>query len=384
LALAQRIWGRSGNALLPLINDQTLSITELRKQAHELGYIMDSEAIAAGQRFDDALKDASLAARGLKNQIGVALVPTITTLMERYRDWAIRNREVIKTRLEDWLTRVQTRVERFGKKADEIAQKMGGWDKAIEKVIRALGAFAGSIMLGKLLSFAGTLIAAGKELKTLAVLASGIAGTALLPLILVVAQAAVTFGAWFIVLQDVYYWLRGYKSAIGSFIDGNKDANTILGSMARLLEQVSTGVKNAARAIGDMLTPVVDALSTAFENLWSTVGRAMDRIGEVLSPRIISAIESLTRGMTSINEQGLARTVSAGVTGAKESAVRAGAPAAQSFMTGAGSTFASSFTGSPISISGIGLSANEAANLANNIFASQLRQAKAAFATGDR
>ena len=65
IALAMQLWGRSGNALIPMIEDTSMSVEELRKEAHLLGYIMDEEAIKAGQEFDDTYKDLGLTVTGL-------------------------------------------------------------------------------------------------------------------------------------------------------------------------------------------------------------------------------------------------------------------------------------------------------------------------------
>ncbi len=225
MAIAQKVWGRGGTALIPLIRDQSLSISALRKEAHKLGYIMDAETIKAGQEFDDAFKDAGLAARGLKIQIGSALIPVFTQLMGKFTSWVVLNKDMVKVKVDEWFKR----VERTGK---DWIERMGGAEEAMNKLITAGKVFIAIWGAGKIIGIISTVTTALNGLK---VALTGVL-IPMLPLIAVVSVAAVVFGAWGLVIQDLVVYFRGGNSAIGEFIDRNKEANTVVGNLAKTVE----------------------------------------------------------------------------------------------------------------------------------------------------
>lgn len=53
--IANKLLGRSGSDLMPLINGARGSITKMKDQAHELGLVLDDETIDAGVHFTDTL-----------------------------------------------------------------------------------------------------------------------------------------------------------------------------------------------------------------------------------------------------------------------------------------------------------------------------------------
>ncbi|MCE5230470.1 phage tail tape measure protein, partial [bacterium] len=81
-AMAMEIFGRSGTELLPLMNDGTKGIAELRKQAQALGLTVSTETAEDAAKLHEALKNLWLVAKKLYTSIGAALAPMFTALAD--------------------------------------------------------------------------------------------------------------------------------------------------------------------------------------------------------------------------------------------------------------------------------------------------------------
>lgn len=79
--LATQLFGKAGIEMVPLLNETAESTQELKDRAHELGMIMSDEAIDAGNALDDSLDTLKYSIGGLTNQLGSAVVPLVTSLI---------------------------------------------------------------------------------------------------------------------------------------------------------------------------------------------------------------------------------------------------------------------------------------------------------------
>lgn len=94
-AVAQEIFGRAGTQLLPLFAQGAEGIEELRQKAHDMGLVFDQEAAEKAARLNDSMTTLKGSFKGATMVIAEALVPTITSLVDkvssiitRYKDWA--------------------------------------------------------------------------------------------------------------------------------------------------------------------------------------------------------------------------------------------------------------------------------------------------------
>lgn len=92
-ALAVKVFGRSGTQLLPLLNQSSDSIDELRKRAEELGLIMSDEAVDASVAYGDSLDDLKLTFNAFKYSIGAKLLPTLTGGIQKLTNYASKLRK---------------------------------------------------------------------------------------------------------------------------------------------------------------------------------------------------------------------------------------------------------------------------------------------------
>lgn len=82
--LAVDLFGRSGQELLPMLNDEVGSIDELFQQFEDLGLIIDSETIKAGESLDDQITLLTAKVKMLGTSIGLELMPVVGNLVEAF------------------------------------------------------------------------------------------------------------------------------------------------------------------------------------------------------------------------------------------------------------------------------------------------------------
>ncbi|OHB50516.1 MAG: hypothetical protein A2Y10_18125 [Planctomycetes bacterium GWF2_41_51] len=107
-AIAMRIFGRSGTALLPLFERGAAGMDELMKEAKELGLVLSSEDAASAEELNDALNRMWRTIKMSYANLGAAIAPIITDLSNKIAlviaktsNWIKENRSVIHMTL--WL-----------------------------------------------------------------------------------------------------------------------------------------------------------------------------------------------------------------------------------------------------------------------------------------
>lgn len=81
VALAQKIFGRAGTALIPMLQDGEEAIISMRQEAHDLNLVFSEESAAAAEAFEDSKTRLKGAFTGISNSIAMVLMPKITGLI---------------------------------------------------------------------------------------------------------------------------------------------------------------------------------------------------------------------------------------------------------------------------------------------------------------
>jgi len=76
-ALAMSIFGRSAQDLNPLIMQGSAKLKEYAAEAHEMGYVLDGEALTSLGNVDDALQRTKNSQTAAKNQIALEFAPAL-------------------------------------------------------------------------------------------------------------------------------------------------------------------------------------------------------------------------------------------------------------------------------------------------------------------
>lgn len=105
-ALARGLLGRGGADMLPLLFGGAQGFKELAAEARNLGGVMKEDDALMGERFNDNLRRAYYSLRGVRNEIGVQLLPMLDPLVRGLTAWMAQNRELIGSALGPFLTEV--------------------------------------------------------------------------------------------------------------------------------------------------------------------------------------------------------------------------------------------------------------------------------------
>ena len=99
-ALANQLFGRSGQELAPLFNSTAESTEALMQKAHELGFVMSDEAVSATVKYTDSLDTLKRTFQGVKNNIVEKLQQGAKEIVESLEKIAPRIVDVLLTIVE--------------------------------------------------------------------------------------------------------------------------------------------------------------------------------------------------------------------------------------------------------------------------------------------
>ena len=128
-AMANKLLGRAGMELGPMLNSSKGSIDELMKKAEEYGMVMSDEAVKASAKFKDSLTTLQGTFEGLKNKMSAEFLPSLTKVTDGLS-------LVFKGDTKQGLKKIEEGIGEFTKKLNEITPKilkLGG------TILKALG-----------------------------------------------------------------------------------------------------------------------------------------------------------------------------------------------------------------------------------------------------
>ena len=129
-ALAIKVFGKQGMQLLPLLNNTTDSIDEMRERAQELGLVMSDDAVDASVKYTDSMDTLQRTFGALKMAIGAKLLPIFTSAVERITKYAGKLKKAFD---EKGFAGV------FATIVDDIKKNFPTWDQIKEWVIEKWG-----------------------------------------------------------------------------------------------------------------------------------------------------------------------------------------------------------------------------------------------------
>lgn len=86
-AVAKELFGRSGLAMIPTLIQGRAGIEALTQKAREMGVVLGQDDVEAVRKLAVAKADLGQRIDGIKTQIGLALIPHITNLLNRFQAW---------------------------------------------------------------------------------------------------------------------------------------------------------------------------------------------------------------------------------------------------------------------------------------------------------
>ncbi len=90
-ALAVKLFDSEGLALINVLSAGSAGIREMVAEGRELGLFLGKEATEESQKFAASLQSAQGVLTGVKNIIGIELIPVVGDLLDRFRAFVIEN-----------------------------------------------------------------------------------------------------------------------------------------------------------------------------------------------------------------------------------------------------------------------------------------------------
>lgn len=213
--LAVELFGRSGQALIPLLIDGSAGLAKLGARARELGVVMDDELIKNSELFDDTMEEALATMTGLRDMIGSGLVPVMTQLMKEFVAFASKERAKIASEISDVFKGMVKYIKLLSKFFGQLFRSAMGFVElagGLERVATALALITAVIVSGQILMGIGRLTGAVLGLVKVFTLANAAA----LAIPLAVGAAMVAIG---LVIEDVYGFFTGKDSLLGLIVE---------------------------------------------------------------------------------------------------------------------------------------------------------------------
>lgn len=101
-ATAMELFGRTGTALFPMLEEGSEGIARMRQEAHDLGIVFDEEAAAEAEAFQDAMTRLKGSMAGVGAQIASGLAPELTKFVDKataaitlVKEWTAANPQLV-------------------------------------------------------------------------------------------------------------------------------------------------------------------------------------------------------------------------------------------------------------------------------------------------
>jgi len=225
---AMELFGKGGTAMIPLLNAGSKGLREMRQEARDLGLVLSKEAVKQSEEFNDNLHRMKMAALGVRNTFGSALLPVFSELFTKLTGWLTANRgrvQELASQFAAWFRDSAPKLlalvlslarlaERAYRAADATQRLVGGWDRLaiILAGLRLVPLAVSLVQLGIALWGAG----AGAWNFAAAMLANPVTWivAGILAEIAVIALAITYWDEWTGWLQQASYWIDVVGAAL--------------------------------------------------------------------------------------------------------------------------------------------------------------------------
>lgn len=232
VALAMKLFGRSGADLIPMLNEGSEGIKRMRQEYRDLGGVISEQDTKDLEAFGDATDKMDVAIGGLKKQVAVALLPTLSKLVASLTLWFKTNRQLIAQKMTTVL-KVLIAALTYVAKGFGILIKLAEFLAPHWQLLLVLAgslalamALLGASSIGAALASAAAWIAAAIPVIAYAAIIAGI--------VLLVEDLWAAFNGGDSVMKDLYNsavgWigeklgkvLKKAKEAVDEFLNGKK------------------------------------------------------------------------------------------------------------------------------------------------------------------
>jgi phage-related minor tail protein len=259
-ALAMSVLGKSAGDLKPLIAAGGDALNQLRQEAHDVGYVMDSETLEGFGAFDDNIQKLKNGAEAAQNAIGGMMLPALTELSGEGVD------------LLGEFTNALNEANETGD-YDTFAQKLSGMvTQAMDSITKNIGPIINTIT-----TVINTVIQAVSQPEVL----SGLVG--------MVTSIITTLNTSLLSPENITMLLGAAQQILQSLLDGLlANLDPILQSAIGIITTLVTALLNP-----DILSSLLEA---AIQIILSLVGALNEALPELV-PVAIEAIMTLVNAL---------------------------------------------------------------------------------------
>ena len=234
-------------AALPLLRKGAKGIEEYQRKVAEFGGARTAGAIASAEQFGFKMVSLSMATEGVKISIGERLIPVLQPFIEKLITWVTANRELIATRVTEFVAAFATWIERinfndvlngmtsFISGVAGVIDSLGGWKTA---ALLVMGVMAGPFLLS-VATFGSSLVRLGVTVIPVFIRALGLMRLAMLANPITAIVLAIATAAFYLYEN----WDKVKKWWKGLWGDMSDDAAKGQSAIAKSTEKLAKGTK---------------------------------------------------------------------------------------------------------------------------------------------
>lgn len=284
-ALAAKLFGREGQQLGLLLSRPREEMQGLIDRAHELGAILDGEALAASMEYADSWKDLQSTLGGVRNTLATAVLPVLTSIIEKLQAWLVGHRaqiqafaEALARSLPDALRSIRDWLVALAKAVDPLVQAFGWLAERVGAVNLVLGTLA-VVIGGKLV------VAIAAVIKALMALNLTILGT---PIGWILAGIAALVAAGYLLVRN---W-----DTIAAFF------TRIWGGIRDVVGSVATWISDKIQWLAGVVTAPFRAVLSFYLLVWSTIFETASKVVSGIHARVLWLADMVQKPFLAIGE----------------------------------------------------------------------------------
>lgn len=256
-AYSMDLFGRSAQDLNPMIEAGSDAVAAFAAEAHDMGYVLDSDALGALVDLQDSMDRASNAMDTVKRQIAVALAPVVEQITEAFVEWA---------QSVDW--------EAVGEKIGAVMQKISevvGWIVGHKEIVIAV-----------IVAITASVVALTVAMTALAISMAPISAPILLitglvaGLIAVFVALEVKFHAFSNFFKETWEELKAVIGPIveaikGFFTDAADKISEVWGAIVGFFQGVWQGIQNVFATVRNFFVERFMSSVQMVQAVWSGI-----------------------------------------------------------------------------------------------------------------
>lgn len=259
-ALAMGVFGRSGAEFLPVFEGGSEELQRLAQRFEALGGLMGPEAIKNAREFNDAWDDIGVIFKGVKNEIGSALLPALRDLALGFTQWYIENRKNIKQKIHEYI--------------DRISKSLKNLKTTLKALAAIIAVLIGYQIVQWLISIASAIALVYRQIAFATAAWAAFLGVGAGTFLLILGAITLVLTSLYYIITDIIGFFQDKDSGLGrltSWLFG-KDLNgwsKMRAEMVKQWDELKTAVKNLLAVAGVMIEGIKSYFKAMVDDITS-------------------------------------------------------------------------------------------------------------------